>query len=183
MSFESRAYDDASGAPVVVLVATGSHSVSRLVAALRAGSTEQRTLGGRVVDQVKRHSGGREALRLLAAHGGPDLLAEEAEAAWHTVRTFIGAHPLDGVDTDMYEVTHPEQCHFLPPRAVCWFDHDRHADWWPGGEGTWRMRPVHREIGGGEDGPEVAEFLQIQAFDTESGAWRDHTGPSHLGGQ
>jgi hypothetical protein len=183
MSFESRAFDDETGRPVVVLVATGSHSVSRLVAALRTGSTEQMMLAGRLVDQVKRHSGGREALRLLAAHGDPDLLAEEAEAAWHVVRCFTGRHPIDNCDALFFEVTHPTQCHYLPAGAVCWFDHDNRASQWPVGEGTWRMRPVQEEIGGDEDGPDVAEFLQVQAFDTEASAWRDHTDPSSQGGQ
>ncbi|WP_194908089.1 hypothetical protein [Catenulispora rubra] len=173
MSFRTRAYDDETGRPVVVLVATGSHAVSRLVAALRTGSTEQMMLAGRLIDQVKRHNGGREALRLLAAHGGPDLLAEEAELAWHTVRRFTDMHPIDNYKALFYEVTHPEQCHYLPPGAVCWFDHNNRSDQWPAGEGTCRMRPVEHEIGGDEDGPYLAEFLHVQIFDTEAGTWHD----------
>ncbi|MEY9904357.1 hypothetical protein ABIA35_000563 [Catenulispora sp. MAP12-49] len=173
MSIQTRAYDDESGRPVVVLVASGSHAVARLVAALRTGSTGQQILAGRLVDQVKQHNGGREALRLLAAHGGPDLLAEEAEAAWHTVRRFTDRHPIDNCDALFFEVTHPTQCHVLPPWAVCWFDHDNRADQWPAGEGTWRIRPIQEEIGGDEDGPHLAEFLQIQAFNAGAGAWHD----------
>lgn len=74
MTYETRCYDDEHGDPVVVLVATGTFDVSRLVALLRSGRCEEVHLGERVLRQVRRHNGGRAALRLLAAHGGPDLL-------------------------------------------------------------------------------------------------------------
>lgn len=74
MSYETRAYDNKHGDPVVVLVATGTHDVSRLVALLQSGNCEQVDLGDQVLRQVRRHNGGRAALQLLAAHGGPDLL-------------------------------------------------------------------------------------------------------------
>lgn len=75
MSYETRAYDNTHGDPVVVLVATGTHDVSRLVNLLNGASPncEHRGLGETVLWQVRRHSGGRAALRLLAAHGGPDF--------------------------------------------------------------------------------------------------------------
>jgi hypothetical protein len=74
MSYETRAYDNQHGNPVVVLVATGTHDVSRLVNLLNSGNCEQVSLSGTVLRQVRRHNGGRAALSLLAAHGGPDLL-------------------------------------------------------------------------------------------------------------
>jgi hypothetical protein len=69
--------DDGFGPdPVVVIVATGTHDVSRLVNLLAGGSVtcELLDVGGQVSRQVSRHNGGRAALALLKAHGGPDLL-------------------------------------------------------------------------------------------------------------
>lgn len=81
MSYESRAYDknhdDGFGPdPVVVLVVTGMHDVSRLVGLLNGGTpnTEQRDLSKHITRQVNRAKGGRFALSLLKQHGGPDLL-------------------------------------------------------------------------------------------------------------
>lgn len=76
MSYESRAYDNEYGNPVVVLVTTGTHDVSRLVNLLagnRMALCEHMSVSERLLRQVKRHNGGRAALKLLAAHGGPDL--------------------------------------------------------------------------------------------------------------
>ncbi|TMR92402.1 hypothetical protein [Nonomuraea basaltis] len=78
---ETRARDNEAGEPVVVIVATGTHDVSRLVNLLN-GSTpnsEQRDLADQVTRQVRRRSGGRAALELLAEHGGPDLLTAVGE--------------------------------------------------------------------------------------------------------
>src|SRR4051812_38915393 len=75
--YESRAYDNEHGNPVVVLVATGTHDVSRLVnllAGSRMALCEHQDLSGRIRRQVNRRNGGRAALKLLAEHGGPDLL-------------------------------------------------------------------------------------------------------------
>lgn len=77
MNYETRAYDNDHGDPVVVLVATGTHDVSRLVNLLNSGNCEQVSLGHRVLAQVRRHNGGRAALQLLAAHGGPDFLHDD----------------------------------------------------------------------------------------------------------
>lgn len=81
---ETRAYDKPNSDgfppdPVVVLVATGTHDVSRLVNVLNGASPtiEQLMVGERVVRQVRRHNQGRAALELLAEHGGPDFTAEE----------------------------------------------------------------------------------------------------------
>jgi hypothetical protein len=76
VAYETRAYDNEHGDPVVVLVATGTHDVSRLVNLLNSGNCEQVSLARQVLGQVRRHNGGRAALQLLAAHGGPDLLFE-----------------------------------------------------------------------------------------------------------
>lgn len=82
--YESRAYDkpgtDGFGPdPVVVLVVTGTHDVSRLVNLLAGASPviEQLQLGARIRRQVRRHNGGRAALHLLRQHGGPDFALEE----------------------------------------------------------------------------------------------------------
>lgn len=77
MSYETRAYDNEHGDPVVVLVATGTHDVSRLVQLLHRGNCEQLDLGDKVLRQVRRHNGGRAALQLLAAHGGTDFLFDQ----------------------------------------------------------------------------------------------------------
>lgn len=85
MSYESRAYDkpgDAFGPePVVVLVVTGTHDVSRLINALAHGTVEQIEVAQRIVRQTKRHNGGRAALELLRAHGGPDFTDEQKASA------------------------------------------------------------------------------------------------------
>lgn len=80
MSLETRAYDKPNDHgfppdPVVVLVATGTHDVSRLVHLLNGASPncEHVALGQQVVAQVRRHNAGRAALALLKAHGGPDF--------------------------------------------------------------------------------------------------------------
>lgn len=77
MSYESRAYDNEHGDPVVVLVATGTHDVSRLVQLFNSGNCEQVDLADTMLKQVRRHNGGRAALQLLAAHGGPDFLYDD----------------------------------------------------------------------------------------------------------
>lgn len=81
--YESRAYDKPNTDgfppdPVVVLVVTGTHDVSRLIGLLAGGSPliEHIDLGRQVLAQVRRHNAGREALRLLADHGGPDFTAD-----------------------------------------------------------------------------------------------------------
>lgn len=80
--YESRAYDIPNDDgfppdPVVVLVVTGTHDVSRLLNLLNGGTPlcEQLRLGQHLARQVARHNAGRAAMKLLAAHGGPDLLA------------------------------------------------------------------------------------------------------------
>jgi hypothetical protein len=75
MSYESRAYDNEHGDPVVVIVVTGTHDVSRLVNMTNGGGSncEQRDLGQAIVRQVKRHNAGRRALALLRDHGGSDF--------------------------------------------------------------------------------------------------------------
>ena len=75
MSYESRTYDNAHGDPVVVLVVTGTHDVSRLVNHLTGSSPncEQLDLGRRILRQVRRHNAGRAALALLRDHGGRDF--------------------------------------------------------------------------------------------------------------
>lgn len=96
MSYESRAYDkvndDGFGPdPVVVLVVTGTHDVSRLVGLLASGQplVEQIALGRKVREQVRRHSGGRAALELLRLHGGPDFTQERTEVDDATLQAAI----------------------------------------------------------------------------------------------
>lgn len=81
MSYQSAAYDKQNDDgfppdPVLVIVATGTHDVSRLIHLLNGGQPviEQYKLGEQVRRQVNRHNAGRAALRLLHQHGGPDLL-------------------------------------------------------------------------------------------------------------
>lgn len=73
MSYETRAYDKPNDDgfppdPVVVLVATGTHDVSRVVHFLNgAPSTiELIEVGQKLVKQVRRHGAGRAALALGA---------------------------------------------------------------------------------------------------------------------
>jgi hypothetical protein len=87
MSYETRAYDNDAGDPVVVLVATGTHDVSRLVHLLAGGNCEQGTLARKVLGQIRRRNGGRAALTLLARHGGADFTREGAMEARAEVAT------------------------------------------------------------------------------------------------
>jgi hypothetical protein len=77
---ESRTYDraedpDFGADPVAVVVATGTHDVSRLVALFCGGMhlTEHMVLGDQLRRQARRKNGGRAALKLLADHGGRDF--------------------------------------------------------------------------------------------------------------
>lgn len=72
MAYDIRSYDGSDG-PVVVLVATGTHDVSRMVQALTHGNSEQAQEGYRLIARLKRHNKGRAALALLKAHGGADF--------------------------------------------------------------------------------------------------------------
>lgn len=76
---ESRAYDNEHGDPVVVLVVTGTHDVSRLVNLFMGGANlcEHMAAADRILSQVKRHNGGSAALKLLKDHGGLDFTGEE----------------------------------------------------------------------------------------------------------
>lgn len=81
MSYETRAYDKPNDSgfppdPVVVLVVTGTHDVSRLINLFSRGLIEQIQVGEKIQRQVRRHNGGRAALELLRAHGGPDFTTE-----------------------------------------------------------------------------------------------------------
>lgn len=76
---ESRAYDTPAGDPVVVLVISGTHDVSRIVNLLARVNCEQVGLASKVLRQVKRHAGGRAALALLARHGGADFTNDDNE--------------------------------------------------------------------------------------------------------
>lgn len=73
MSVEMRAYDNEHGDPVVVMVTTGTFDVSRLVGLLAQGRCEDHDMSKRIVQAVRRHSGGRAALKLLRDHGGADF--------------------------------------------------------------------------------------------------------------
>lgn len=79
--YETRAYDNEHGEPVVVIVATGEHDVSRLVNLFARGNPvlEQSDLSQKIVRQVKRHNGGQAALRLLKLHGGADFTEDTNE--------------------------------------------------------------------------------------------------------
>jgi hypothetical protein len=81
VSVETRAYDKPNDDgfppdPVVVLVATGTTDVSRLVNALARGNSEQIKQAKHIARQLRRHNAGRAALALLKAHGGADFTEE-----------------------------------------------------------------------------------------------------------
>jgi hypothetical protein len=78
MSVEMRTYDNEHGDPVVVLVTTGTYDVSRLVGLLSSGRCEDKDTAERVRQGVRRHNGGRAALRLLRDHGGPDFTSDSS---------------------------------------------------------------------------------------------------------
>lgn len=116
--YESRAYDkpntDGFGPdPVVVLVVTGTHDVSRLVHLLSRGLIEHLEVAKRVLRQVKRHNGGRAALELLRAHGGPDFTSTEEDdvdvpeliAEVERLRELVEDYGLD----DEYEPEDPDE--------------------------------------------------------------------------
>lgn len=75
MSYESRAYDNEHGDPVVVLVVTGAHDVSRFANWMngRVRPAEIMEVGEKILRQLRRNNSGRAALALLKAHGGPDF--------------------------------------------------------------------------------------------------------------
>lgn len=105
--YETRAYDNEHGNPVAVLVASGTHDVSRLVQMLNRGNAEQCGVGEQLVRQVRRHNGGRAALALLKAHGGPDFTEPEPERPYIVVDiVLLGTRkPAESV--------HGEQLHVL----------------------------------------------------------------------
>lgn len=74
--YETRTFDNEHGDPVVVLVATGTHDVSRLTYTLSRGTVEQIGLADRITRSLRRHNAGRMALKLLRDHGGPDFTEE-----------------------------------------------------------------------------------------------------------
>jgi hypothetical protein len=74
MATDLRVYDNQHGDPVVVMVTTGTFDVSRLVGLMEKGRCEDGARARAILRALRRHNGGRGALRLLAAHGGPDLL-------------------------------------------------------------------------------------------------------------
>lgn len=107
MSYESRAYDNEHGDPVVVVVASGTHDVSRLtnlLAGSRMALCEHVALSEQILRQVRRHNGGRAALQLLAAHGGPDLLFAADGSAVGEAAVLREAVAAIDRHVDMYEV-------------------------------------------------------------------------------
>ena len=98
----------------------------------------------------------------------------QTEMSWHTIRRFIGPDLFTNEQVEQYEPTHADECHNLPPGAACWFDRDPHHDWWPAGLGTWRIRLVERQVA--ED--DFGTWMEIQAQDEETQAWRDWNGPT-----
>lgn len=76
MSTEARVYDDANGDPVVIMMTRGTDDVSRLVNLLNSGRCEDAETAEYVTRALRRHNGGRDAMKLLARHGGPDLLVD-----------------------------------------------------------------------------------------------------------
>lgn len=87
--YQTAAYDKPNddgfpADPVAIIVATGTHDVSRLAGLFRSGNptVEQCKMGEQLTRQLARRNRGRAALRLLAEHGGPDLLAGQDTAEY-----------------------------------------------------------------------------------------------------
>jgi hypothetical protein len=78
VSTQVRVYDDAQddGQPVVVMVARGTFDVPRLAYLMSCGRCEDVERAGFIVRALRRHNGGRAALKVLRDHGGPDLLED-----------------------------------------------------------------------------------------------------------
>jgi hypothetical protein len=98
----------------------------------------------------------------------------QPEAAWHTIRRYIGPDLFSDDEIELIDTTHADECHQLPPWAVCWYNHEPHHSWWPAGLGTWRIRPVQWQVA--ED--DFAMTLEIQAFDEQTQTWHDWDGPT-----
>jgi hypothetical protein len=109
VSYESRAYDTKPlgdgfpPEPVVVLVVSGQHDVSRLVWLLNGGTPvmEQYELGKRLNRQLSAHSAGTAALKLLHEHGGPDFGTPNLV---DTARAVAARNPHDGRTRTAFEV-------------------------------------------------------------------------------
>lgn len=172
--YESRAYDDEYGQPVVVLVATGTHDVSRLVNTLmgRCPVVEQMQTGEKILRQVKNHNGGLEALKLLARHGGTDFLREDDCAPWHILHAEADDTFVTGQQMTVYRLEHPEACRLLPPGAVCWAEYDGQRESWPDPVGVYRIRPAETVPPPGPD-EYPAPQLEIQLLNDEQAAWID----------
>lgn len=82
VSLQSAAAEK-NGEPSLVIVAEGHSDVGRLLDVLRFGYArcEHAQLAAQATRQVRRRNTGQAALRLLKAHGGPDLLDEVPDDA------------------------------------------------------------------------------------------------------
>lgn len=186
MAYESRAYDNEHGDPVVVLVTTGTHDVSRLMQ-LFAGHTkghlalcEHATVAETMLRQVKRHNGGRAALGLLRQHGGPDFLARPEHGAPHKVTLTELAPDFDFSDQREHEyitetggrivshqVEHPPACHGLDYGEQCWFDDYWHNSGYAYDDqepGVYTCTPAQEMIGtpDGEDLDDVRDYIHYE---------------------
>lgn len=135
--YEHRAYDkpgDAFGPdPVVVMVVTGTHDTSRLVHLMARGTIEQLQVADKLVRQLRRHNGGRAALELLRAHGGPDLVNTKPEgidsenvAYWGSTEAhFVSAGPDGLVDLSLAgsPKVDPAEARFLAEQLWAAADH------------------------------------------------------------
>jgi hypothetical protein len=186
MPYESRAYDNEHGEPIVVLVVTGEHDVSRLVQLFSGrmkghlATCECIGVADTMLRQVKRHSGGRAALALLKAHGGPDFLAKAEHGAAHKVTVTELPPGFDFSDQRQHEyvietdgrivshqVEHPPACHGLDYGEVCWFD-----EYWENspfsydGEkpGVYVCTPAQHMVGSwdGEDLDDVLDYIHYE---------------------
>ncbi|MEV0382320.1 hypothetical protein [Nonomuraea sp. NPDC050643] len=134
MSYESRAYDNEHGDPVVVLITTGTHDVSRLVnllAGSRLALCEHVGVSEEILRQVKRHSGGKAALRLLAAHGGPDLSkvpAKYTATGFGTTTTEDTGQVVLNIDTTDGPVHIDLGTEFAEPMGLLLLDDPAHSD-------------------------------------------------------
>jgi hypothetical protein len=100
-----------------------------------------------------------------------------ARLSWHTIRLYRGEHPFEPGLHDLAQVVHASECAALPPGARCWFDVDPCRGSWPAiHDGTYRIRRICYISGGGEDGPDYTDAVEIQHLDDATGQWSDWHG-------
>jgi hypothetical protein len=105
-----------------------------------------------------------------------DAARADTNPPWHILTMAIEPHPIDRVDVLCGDLRCPPECAELPAWAYCWAQHDSRTHWWPTEPGEYRFRPVDYVSGGGEDGPNIVQTLDIQ-HRAKGGNWEDYIDP------